>query len=1287
MTQGPGEEGAAPLTPGRTRLGPYEIVDLLGHGGMAAVYLARDRRDGKEVAVKVLARVRPTWAQRFRREFEAAKRVRHPNVVRVLEAGEQDGLAYFSMERIHGVMASRHVLGLGPSAVLPPPPPMEPPLVRPRVPMEQIRRILSVASQLAGAVAAIHDVGLVHRDLKPGNVLVTPEGRVKLVDFGVVKSLEETEGFTQVGHVVGSYSYMSPEQITGAEVDHRADLYGLGVLLYELITGAPPFRAKRPQEFLWLHCTAQPEPLGARVDGLPPSLDALVLRLLAKEPADRPDGMRSVERELRGIEAELEGQAAGARVEFVAPIRTPTGGSPNPAAAEEHTERVERKAPPRVRNHDNSPLHEQTLLGESTKTPQHSFPALTRAFGDVDAPERPGEGEGGALVAPKLVGRKAEVEELLDQLRACRREGARLVLVEGEEGVGKSRLLQAFRGLAWVKGARVAIGRCHHSSGALAAPFHDLMVRIAGPGLARSHVDRVLGPDKELLQRVFPGLRARPEAGAPPADSEEADWPAVVRAVGESLRRAAVDAPLVIGIEDAHWADDATVRLVGALLRRLSMPRPAPVLLVLTYRGEDLTGESGAIAPLSALLGTAGATRMALHPLKAEESGELLRSIVGELPVTAELVERIVAASRGLPRYTVEVGRALVERGVDLGDELPSSLVQAYGRRLDRLPKDARDLARCVAVLGERAPTGIVSTASGLSDAPFERALHELERRRVIEVERGEAEMIALSSEALRRAVLDALSGSQARALHRRAAAAWLKHGAPDGGSAGHAARHFYAAGDARAAFPYALEAAWRAGEQLDLPGARRWLEQMGTAEEWLPEVSPDAAHRYHLLRFQVLFAEGRLEEAASAIEQARASAVDDLARIHNRLAEARLATRRGSFVDAVQHCRAALKEARVRGAVELGVLATIQGARAARRSGDAQSALAWLAEADLLLHPRPDLEVLSVRVAWTRSAALLDVKPDDEAEEEILRAITQAQRVPMERAEAGLRTNLAVLCWRRGQAGSAVTHIERTLRISEELGERDQIALGQANLAELRLLQGRVAEALRLAKSAWETASEIADRDAMVLAGQVLLSLARTRMEKAIAEEVFARLGDAPKPTDAGAHAWQLWWMERARWHRARQQKTAGWLAIEEASRLNPSRPVEHRVRELALLRAEILYDRGEWARAHGLLDGVVPGAGADGHAPLHWQGRALRMAIEARLGGSPEDIAPPRPLLDEHVPLLLACGYYRADALRSMGAASAAARHGSDSLRTARDLGFQDWVALLEAAGWSDT
>ncbi|MCO4772576.1 MAG: protein kinase, partial [Deltaproteobacteria bacterium] len=761
------------LAPSRGRIGPYAIRGLLGQGGMAAVYLAEDTRDGRQVAVKVLARMRPSWVHRFSREFEAARRVDHPNVVRVLEAGEHEGTAYFSMERVLGVTAQRYVLGLDGSQPLPPPPPMEPSGSAEPVMIDRVLRSIAVGIQLTRAVQAIHNVGLVHRDLKPGNVLVTHEGVVKLVDFGVAKWLEEQSQFTQVGHVVGSYSYMSPEQITGAEVDHRADTYGMGVLIYELLSGAPPFRARRPQEYLWLHCTAQPEPLSRRMLGFPPGFDALLLEMLQKEPADRPENMADIEQRLLDLQAEVE--ELGGRTPSP-PITLDEDELPSEVRARKQNEsllKLRRKARktgvhPAAQTEDPFARLAADLSEElSGNTPDPvQAPSLRKPL--VQLPTQSSAALA-ALVTPRHVGRKAELDSLLAELKTVRREGMRAVLISGDEGLGKTRLLETFRGLAWVKGARVAIGRCH-STGAFCGPFHDIMLRLAGPGLARSHSDKILGEDADLLRRFFPALGTRSVPTGVTGASLAAgldDPSAIYRAVGEAFRRAASDAPIVIGIEDAHRADGGTARLVRSLLTRLGNPTPARVLLVLTVRPDEIdTTVENALVP--SLTGNDRVTRLDLRPLESSETVDLIRSVAADLSLSDEVVERLAQAANGNPRFAVESARSIVEAGgaEDTGD-VPATLRAAFRSRLDKLGKPARDVARCVALVGELPPLAIVQSASGLSTDAFAQAVSELERKRVATVHSrdNEPETIGLASDALRTTVLDSLSTNQARTL------------------------------------------------------------------------------------------------------------------------------------------------------------------------------------------------------------------------------------------------------------------------------------------------------------------------------------------------------------------------------------------------------------------------------------------------------------------------------------------------------------------------------------------
>src|SRR4026209_2305544 len=214
------------------RLGHYEIHALLGAGGMGEVYRATDTRLGREIALKILpADVAGDHdrVMRFHREARAAAALNHPNIVTLHSAEEIGGIHFLTMELVDG----RPLDELIPADGFP------------------ADRVIELATALAEAVAAAHDKGLVHRDLKPANVMLTGDGRVKVLDFGLAKDIRSISpedstgtslGTTQEGVVVGTPLYMSPEQISGGTVDHRSDVFSLGIVLYEMLTGHRPFR-------------------------------------------------------------------------------------------------------------------------------------------------------------------------------------------------------------------------------------------------------------------------------------------------------------------------------------------------------------------------------------------------------------------------------------------------------------------------------------------------------------------------------------------------------------------------------------------------------------------------------------------------------------------------------------------------------------------------------------------------------------------------------------------------------------------------------------------------------------------------------------------------------------------------------------------------------------------------------------------------------------------------------------------------------------------------------------
>ncbi|KPI10661.1 serine/threonine protein kinase [Actinobacteria bacterium OV450] len=253
----------------------YLVEGEIGRGGMAVVYRARDLRLDRTVALKLLAPElarNDTFRQRFAHESKVAAAIDHPHIVPVFEAGETDGLLFIAMRYVPGQDLRALLDRTGP------------------LPVETAARI---AGQVASALDAAHDHDLVHRDVKPGNILVAegtdsehPE-HVYLTDFGLTKKSLSLTGFTSVGQFVGTLDYVAPEQISGKPVDARCDVYSLGCVVYETLTGSPPFLRDDDMALLWAHQYDPPPTVSSRRPGLPAAVDGVLARALAKSPDDR----------------------------------------------------------------------------------------------------------------------------------------------------------------------------------------------------------------------------------------------------------------------------------------------------------------------------------------------------------------------------------------------------------------------------------------------------------------------------------------------------------------------------------------------------------------------------------------------------------------------------------------------------------------------------------------------------------------------------------------------------------------------------------------------------------------------------------------------------------------------------------------------------------------------------------------------------------------------------------------------------------------------------------------
>jgi eukaryotic-like serine/threonine-protein kinase len=262
----------------------YEILDELGRGGMGRVYRAHDRELREEIAIKVLRRDvlsnDVNLVDRLRAESRLARRITHQNVVRVYDFGEHDGAFFLTMELVHGVTVENLIESRGRLASA---------------------ATHALAAQLAEALAVAHQHGVIHRDIKPANLLVDNHGVLKVMDFGLARPADTSKRLTMQGSVVGTPRYMAPEQFMDGNVDARSDLYSMGVVLYECLTGVVPFAASSPMAMIARMMEGPPTPIAHLVSDVSPAFVAVVDQLLCYDVAKRPASAHKVAEQLRGI--------------------------------------------------------------------------------------------------------------------------------------------------------------------------------------------------------------------------------------------------------------------------------------------------------------------------------------------------------------------------------------------------------------------------------------------------------------------------------------------------------------------------------------------------------------------------------------------------------------------------------------------------------------------------------------------------------------------------------------------------------------------------------------------------------------------------------------------------------------------------------------------------------------------------------------------------------------------------------------------------------------------------
>ncbi len=681
----------------------YEIVGELGRGGMGVVYRARDPVLSRDVAVKMvsLEESPEISEERFRREARVVAGLDHPAIVPIFDFGRHRHWLYFVMPVVRGTTLHNLIASDG----------------------LNLGDTLEIVAQIAEALDYSAGRGVVHRDVKPENVMVAGRGpaiRARIMDFGLALR-DAGSRITKTGQLPGTLAYLSPEYVLSAQVDGRGDLYSLGTILYECLAGKPPFTG--PQgSVLFRIVHEEPPPLS--VDE---RLAEIVSRCLAKEPEDRPARGGELANELRRYLDALSDTARS-----------------------------------------------QTPMSEELRRIQ-----ARRAS------------------APALIGRAAELAELTRRLDAAVAGECQLVLLGGEAGIGKSRLMLELELRARARGLRVARGRFSRQQGTF--PHHGLCELIQDFYRAKTEASSTGLPEMgdlapELLRR-FPVLGEIAElrqaaGGRRPAFDEGAaqgDQALVFELLARALVRLAAGKPAILLLENLHLAGTSLAAL-EYLARRLA---PTPTLIAGSYRTTEVPRRGGVKELERGIADDPRCAVIKLEALSADEHRDLTLSLLQSasgvgLRLDGDLAARLFEATEGNPFFTRELLRALLDAGdvardetgcwvpadeAAIGSALPETIQQAVEARLEGLPEELLATLRTASVLGRSFEIDDLERLSGGHD-DLDEAIDRLIREGILEEDRrSRGDVVIFSSGVVREVLHGSVTRRRRRSLHRRYAA------------------------------------------------------------------------------------------------------------------------------------------------------------------------------------------------------------------------------------------------------------------------------------------------------------------------------------------------------------------------------------------------------------------------------------------------------------------------------------------------------------------------------------
>jgi len=1144
----------------------YQLMGELGRGGMGIVYRAHDTLLDRDVAVKMVSGLNLGTEGRARLlgEAKAIAKLNHPHIVAVYDAGEIEKSPFVVMELIAGKSLHENS------------------------PID-FTSIVAVAADICRALEHAHAQGIVHRDLKPENVVLLPDGTAKLMDFGIARSV--TSRMTSEGNIIGTVFYLAPELALGQEFDGRADLYALGVMLYELATGTLPFSHSDPLAVISQHLHASVVPPRAKRPEVPPLLDELILRLMSKRPEDRPASAAEV----------LE---ALGRSDLLDPE----------ARAEQELRVIDR------------------------------------------------------IARGRFVGREQELNEARELWGKASGGQGQTLLISGEPGIGKTRLMRELATHVEVTGGRVLIGTCYAEGGAPYAPFAQIVRRTLGKGGQNGHpLPQFVLAD---LVSLAPDLKPYyPELAPNPALEPQAEQQRLFENVVAFCGTLSEENPVLLVLDDAHWADSGSLSMLRHLARRTRRNR---VLLMATYREVELNESRPFHEVMLDLNRERLATRLKLARLTREETEALLAAIFEE-EITSDFLDGIYRETEGNPFFIEEVCKTLVEEGklyFENGSwhrpsmdelEIPQSVRVAIQSRITTMPEPFQETLRLAAILGREFDYDTLAKASEVSEDELIEALEAAEHAQLIEEVSGKGGVTFSFLHALIPATLEeSVHTLRRRKLHRQAAAA-IEGLRPEDHEA--LAYHYGEAGDEAKALGYYSQA----GEAAARAYANREAENDFRAA--LNLVKTDAQRAPLLAQLGVAQSnQARFEEAIETWKSAISifQLLGEKAQVAWCYARAaRAGWEAGDFPRGLALSREGI--AAVEGTAESAELADLlhEAARACYFNG-IEAEGEPLSRQALEMAERQSATKIQAEalITW----ALFDKVPTDEAIAALGRAVELARANQLPEQEARAHNNLALwVSVYQGQIGSARQHLRRAQELAHKTGQvaselfftsnevswaisQGELAYAEAEIGRLAALSEQISQSgtaghvfRRLEAGLWDARGQLdaaIHRYREILAearagGQLQdvwatgTSLGEALIETGELEEAEAALLEALTIGDQiGIPGWARLLMSRL--HSKGGDRDQSLRFLQEAEQKMALRPAVLETAQTALARAELARLESRWEAAWSEFASHLEQMASMGLRL--GRARALRELAAAHLArGEPEDGPRARELLAE--------------------------------------------------------